>query len=170
MVAESVHVKPKVHSKEIRATCHALFVAGLPSHRIEAQTGVPQATVRKWAERGCWAQARDGVGQMAQKAVEVTVSHELERRSNLLQDRLSAKLVEHCDILSELKPNGIKGLMIESPIVAQIINSADKLFGWSKREGPSTLVQVNYLNELKPSETPQGVVDIPVQPDSVGHA
>jgi hypothetical protein len=42
------------------------------------------------------------------------------------------------------------------PTLKTAIEACDKLFGWSKQDAPTTLVQVGYIRELE--QTPQPVV------------
>ena len=64
--------------------------------------------------------------------------------------------------LAEVKVNRLlkddKSDIVDAQKLKILVETADKLYGWSRSEGPSTMVQVNYLGELKPDETPQGVV------------
>ena len=64
--------------------------------------------------------------------------------------------------LAEVKVNRLlkddKSDIVDAQKLKILVETADKLYGWSRSDTPSTLVQVNYVNELKPDETPQGVV------------
>jgi len=75
--------------------------------------------------------------------------------------------------LAEVKVNQLlkddKSDIVDAQKLKILVETADKLYGWSRSEGPSTMVQVNYLSELKPEDVPQPVVVGAVQakPDSV---
>ena len=72
--------------------------------------------------------------------------------------------------LAEVKVNRLlkddKSDIVDAQKLKILVETADKLYGWSRSEGPSTMVQVNYLSELKPDETPQGVV-VEVEKNSI---
>ena len=75
--------------------------------------------------------------------------------------------------LAELQVNRLlknkKSEIVDAQKLKILVETADKLYGWSRSDAPSTMVQVNYLSELKPEDVPQPVVVGAVQakPDSV---
>jgi transposase-like protein len=152
----SVGGKKTPHSKEVRETVHALYVAGVPPLRISRKTGVSHNTVRKWAQRHKWTLGRDALDRHTDGAVVSTVAEKIAQRSEEVRDKLSQGLVSQADILAEHPPKsfediaGGKGKRGHAETSLTLINASEKLFGWNQQSGPGCLVQINYLADLRP--------------------
>lgn len=150
--------KMTAHPAEVREIVHALYVAGVPPLRIARQTGVPHNTVRKWAQRHKWTLGRDALDRHTDGAVEATIAEKISRRSEHTRDRLSAELVNQADILAEHPAKSVaeiaggRGVNGRATTLSTIVSAADKLYGWSKHNEPNTLVQINYVADLRPAE------------------
>ena len=146
------------HPPELRETVHALYVAGVPPLRISKQTGVPHNTVRKWAQRHKWTLGRDALDRHTDEAVASTIAEKISRRSEEVRDKLSHGIVAQVDILTKEPPKnftdvaGGKGKRGHAEISLTLINASEKLFGWSKQDGPSVVLAVGYERELRPAK------------------
>jgi len=149
--SRSVGGKKTAHPPELRDTVKALFFASIPPHAIEAKTGVSKNTIQKWASRGGWVASRDALAQHIDGAVAATLAQKLAQRSEQIQDALSSELVEQTNVLRDSPPRSVCDLTKgRTSTVKTLVDSGDKLFGWSKKDQPTTLVQVGYLRELEP--------------------
>jgi hypothetical protein len=143
-----------------RDQVEALYKAGWQPKQIAGSTGVNRMTIFQWAKRYHWTETRDKVGQLLEKGVAATIAEKLERRSEEVRDQLSKGVVAQADILAEHPPKsfadvaGVKGKRGHAETALTLITASEKLFGWNKQDGPSTLVQINYLADLVPA-TPQ---------------
>jgi hypothetical protein len=78
-----------------------------------------------------------------------TIAEKLSQRSEQLQDALSGELVEQTQVLREHPPRSVGDLIKgRSATVKTIVDSGDKLFGWSKQEGPGCLIQIGMVEQL----------------------
>jgi hypothetical protein len=86
-----------------------------------------------------------------------TISRADEAKSTAVHALLAVEAVKQAETLAKAERN-------EPGVFKIVVEACDKLFGWSRSDGPNTLVQVNYLNDL----TPQPVVSCGVaEPDQV---
>ena len=77
--------------------------------------------------------------------------------SEQLQDALSSELVEQTNVLREHPPRSVSDLIKRSATTKTLVDSGDKLFGWSKQEGTGCLIQIGYLKELRPDTATQAI-------------
>jgi hypothetical protein len=143
--------RSRQHDPAMREQCEALYKSGWMPAQISKRTDVPKGTITQWAKRYHWTESRDKVGQILQKGVMDTIAEKLAQRSEQLQDALSSELVEQTNVLRESPPRSVGDLIKgRSATVKTIVDSGDKLFGWSKQEGSGCLIQIGYLQELRP--------------------
>jgi hypothetical protein len=143
--------RSRQHCPAIREQCEALYKSGWLPAAISKQTDVPKGTITQWAKRYHWTETRDKVGQILQKGVAATIAEKLAQCSELIQDALSSELVEQANVLRDSPPRSVGDLIKgRSATVKTIVDSGDKLFGWSKQEGKGCLIQIGYLKELQP--------------------
>ena len=91
-----------------------------------------------------------------QEKVDDTIAQAIEFKSNQVRSLLSVEAVKQAEALA-LTPNSDAGTF------KTVVDAADKLFGWSKVTGPSSLVQNNYLAEIAPQAVVSCGVTEPVQ-------
>jgi hypothetical protein len=72
-----------------------------------------------------------------------TVSRAIDAKSEAVRGLLSVEAVKQAETLAKAERN-------EPGMFKLLVEACDKLFGWSRSDGPNTLVQVNYLNDLAP--------------------
>ena len=78
-----------------------------------------------------------------------TVARELETNGARAKALLSVEAVNQA----------VKANNAEPGVFKTLVDACDKLFGWSRNDGPSCLVQNNYLGDLTPGPVaPQPVV------------
>ena len=133
----------------LRELCEALYKSGYLPAVIAKQTGLKKTTIATWADRYHWRESRDKVVQQNENGVVATIAEKLAQRSEQFQDALSNELVEQAQVLREQPPRSVGDLIKgRSATVKTIVDSGDKLFGWSKSDVPKCLVQVGEMNML----------------------
>lgn len=93
------------------------------------------------------------------RTVDSTIAQRLQAASAQVQIKASAKLEEQAEELAQLKTNGLKDLLLQQPLVKSLVDTADKLYGWSRNEQPHCLVQVGEMNLLQ-AKPEQSVIDV----------
>jgi hypothetical protein len=99
-----------------------------------------------------------------------TIARRLESASALVQVTMSDKLIEQSQVLSQRKALSMLDLATQQPLVKSLVDTADKLYGWSRQDQPRCLVQVGVMAQFAPKaeeETPQPVVSCGVQAEPV---
>ena len=133
----------------VRQQAEALYKSGYLPAVIARQTGLKKTTIATWADRYHWRESRDKVVQQNENGAVATVARELERRSAQLRDSISAELLDQTQVLREHPPRSVGDLIKgRSATVKTIVDSGDKLFGWSKSDGPTCLILHNEVTEL----------------------
>jgi hypothetical protein len=150
IAAKRISPRSRQIDVSLRARVEALYKSGYLPAVIAKLTGLKKATIATWADRYHWREARDKVVQQNENGVVATIARTLEHYSAEVQGHLSAELLDQAQVLREHPPRSVGDLIKgRSTTVKTVVDSADKLFGWSQREAPSALIQVNYLAEMK---------------------
>jgi len=83
------------------------------------------------------------------QGIESTVAREIDSNSAKVKAMLSHEAVSQAEKAQKVEPSVFK----------LVVDACDKLFGWSKQVGPSCLVTVGYMAELRPTQQHCGVAE-----------
>jgi hypothetical protein len=90
------------------------------------------------------------------KPKDTTMSRAIDAKSETVRGLLAVEAVKQAETLAKAEKN-------DPSVFKTVIDACDKLFGWSRQDGPNTLVQVNYLSDLAPQQVVSCGVTEPVR-------
>ena len=121
-------------------------------------------TINTWAKRFHWTGAKDKISTVIDSAVASTIAQRLEQASATVQVTMSDKLLEQSQVLSQRKALSMLDLATQQPLVKSLVDTADKLYGWSRSDAPRCLVQVGVMAQFAPKAEPEQVINIKPEP------
>ena len=131
---------PQLAVKPQCFTVESARLAGLKSAALRSQ--------RKAQRELATVKARSEVASNALSNVQLlatTIQRERNAKSEAVLNLLSVEAVKQAETLAKAEKN-------EPAIFKTVVEACDKLFGWSRADTPSCLIQNNYLAELIPQE------------------
>lgn len=165
----------KGHPPETRELVKTLFMSGLPSTRISADTGIPKRTIQKWAIAGHWGTIRTAIQDRGMQYAKFVVEGSLSAVSKQVRADLAREVADQVAVLRDKRPTKLADLQNtkyrtgRATTVKTIADTASAVFGWESETKVGLIVPMVGLqapSQEAPADcgpdTPTGSVPIEI--------
>jgi len=140
---------PKALPAKVVDLVRAYALQGVPPKDIAEKTGVNYNTINGLKWKHGWTNTVVRVKQELKQAVHKTIADNIAQASTNARTILSQSLLDASQGLSKVDSTkgNLKRLYAVASVAEKLVNTADKLYGWSA-DAEDTIVSVSVLREL----------------------
>ena len=137
----------KAHPREVKELAQSLYIQGFLPDAISTKLGVKKPTIHTWIKRGNWIALK---AKTYNECGESDISKQIHAKSLETKRQIADELALVMDTLQgiNLSPK-MESILQRSNALQTLVNTADKLFQWSRESASQTIASIDLLADME---------------------